>query len=435
MVSINILPAEILIEIFNYGSAGTLKNCVSVDHRWHLLALPVLYANIVLRNSNIYSFLKLFNGVHTPLVHSITVTLHTTICAAMRKQDKNIGSTDPIAELSSTLLPQLTKLSTFSLCCRCDDCEVLINPAELSGLLNALPATCINLEIDLKQIDESPATRKQHICEDIRRILPRMEHVRIRLPGVCSALFGPIVPSDGVSSVNFNPYRDGKFIPIKIPKMRTLLVHIGWNRCLGYPSLPFPEDFKKGDDPPWKSITMALQALVTANPNASDNNNNTGPYFSPSAKLSAIHSGYSTFVYTDFPKQTTTVTPPFSCRNTRSRWNPTFTTCMRTVDGRELIAPSDTLAIVAEGAHHWASMVSGARLPTAILDTPGPNSYTANCIRERLRLMSVEEWGRENGGITSHIWEKEKKVGYRVMEAKVRVGEREGFLDLRALIN
>ncbi|KAK2799265.1 hypothetical protein FQN50_008541 [Emmonsiellopsis sp. PD_5] len=448
MVSINILPAEILVEIFNYGSAGTLKNCVSVNRRWHSLALPGLYANIVLRNSNIYSFLKLFNAVHIPLVHSITVTLHSTICAAIRKQDENIDYTDPIAELSSTLLPQLTKLSTFSLFCRCNDCEVFIKPRELAGLINALPTTCVNLEMDLKQI-ENLTTGEQHVCEDIRRILPRMEHVRIRLPRVCSELFGPIVPCDDEPSPNpaGGRIRDGEFIPIKIPKMRTLLVHTNWERCPGYPRLPFHKDSKNDRErvKAWKSITMALQILVTAKPHSTNTNTNTntnnttGPYFSPSAKLSAFtlggfHPGYPAFLYTDFTKQTTTVSPRFYCRTTNNPEDPTFIATVRTVDGHELIAPAYIQTLAAEGPHHWASMVGGARLPTAILDTPGPYySYTANCIREELPVLSVEKWRRENGGITCNIWEQEEKLGHRVLEAEVRVGEREGFLDYRGV--
>jgi hypothetical protein len=68
---------------------------------------------------------------------------------------------------------------------------------ELSSIINNLPDSCTCLEIDTEHsgfivvpstdFNSQPTSP---VCDAIRTILPRLEHLRLRRPQLCSALFG-----------------------------------------------------------------------------------------------------------------------------------------------------------------------------------------------------------------------------------------------------
>ncbi|KAI1065611.1 hypothetical protein LB507_001275 [Fusarium sp. FIESC RH6] len=76
----------------------------------------------------------------------------------------------------------------------------------LSVLLNSLPVSCTGLELEGILQDGSNAT---HVCEDLRRLLPRMEYVHIDLEPLCDAMLGTWDA-------------DESYHPISLPQIRSL---------------------------------------------------------------------------------------------------------------------------------------------------------------------------------------------------------------------
>jgi hypothetical protein len=60
--------------------------------------------------------------------------------------------------------------------------------ATIIALLNALPASCINLELDTCGQDHRNEDEDTHVCDVMRGLLPRMQHVRIRTGAMCSTM-------------------------------------------------------------------------------------------------------------------------------------------------------------------------------------------------------------------------------------------------------
>ncbi|EMT73462.1 hypothetical protein FOC4_g10000825 [Fusarium odoratissimum] len=63
----------------------------------------------------------------------------------------------------------------------------------ISSLLKSLPESCISLELAVGDINGSnPDPDPTHLCEDLRRLLPRLQHVHINLDPVCDAMLGTL---------------------------------------------------------------------------------------------------------------------------------------------------------------------------------------------------------------------------------------------------
>lgn len=96
------------------------------------------------------------------------------------------------------LLPRvrrMTNLKSFSILAifpfPCSPCD------ELASIIEELPKACVSLEIDLrhntsiqKMLELGIAGPAAHLCDPIRNVLHRLHHLRLRLPKICSAVFG-----------------------------------------------------------------------------------------------------------------------------------------------------------------------------------------------------------------------------------------------------
>jgi hypothetical protein len=76
---------------------------------------------------------------------------------------------------------------------------------EISSILDNLTVSCIGLEIDMRHNSSTSTSRSYrhalpnspHLCNSIRAILPRLRHLRLRLPLICPAIFSVTAPSQG----------------------------------------------------------------------------------------------------------------------------------------------------------------------------------------------------------------------------------------------
>lgn len=89
---------------------------------------------------------------------------------------------------------------------------------ELSSIVEALPTTCVALEIDwrhstfIQQKLGTAATATAHMCDSIRTVLGRTQHLRLRLPKVCPAVFG-------------EQDKNG-FHPVGAPKLKDCIINL-----------------------------------------------------------------------------------------------------------------------------------------------------------------------------------------------------------------
>lgn len=91
---------------------------------------------------------------------------------------------------------------------------------EFSSIIEELPTTCVALEVDLRhstfiqQRLGTATTPTAHMCDSIRSVLGRLHHLRLRLPKVCSAVFG------------VEPKHDtGEYQPVDAPQLKDCIVN------------------------------------------------------------------------------------------------------------------------------------------------------------------------------------------------------------------
>jgi hypothetical protein len=84
----------------------------------------------------------------------------------------------------------------------------------LIELLQALPETCVSLEIDTQGEYHRNEDEEAHICPMIRAMLPRMHNLHIRVGVMCSAMFG----THGSTT---------DFVATQTPRLQSLLVNCG----------------------------------------------------------------------------------------------------------------------------------------------------------------------------------------------------------------
>ena len=290
----------------------------------------------------------------------------------------------------------------------------------LSSLVNALPESCVNLEIDVASFHSGPGN---HVCETLHRVLPRMHHVRLHMAPICSRLFGTGQRLEIPNENHRHPFQ-----PIPLPNIKTLLVN-----CVSLYSAEIFDNCSKGGGgvratssalytSSFQSVTQALQLLTRKE----------GSYV-PSAKLCIVgsvpenvhtfrHVG-STFIRSDMANCTAWALPI---------WNiDSKSFLLRTSDGRELISTLPTLQKVAEG-ETWKNIVGGGRLPTELLAEEGQSVLSAPLREAKLPIMDSDGWRLENPLISCSLWKNEKQAGKRLLDPEKRVGS-EAFLDMRPL--
>jgi hypothetical protein len=158
-------------------------------------------------------------------------------------------------------MESLTNLTTFSY--TIEQYQNFLEKRHVAMIINSLPQTCVNLEIDTvceQDLSDGVAGDQRHtqICEALRRVLPRMRNVRLRLASMCESMLGTV---DGEN-----------FTPIDMPNLETLII----NCRLGAASLTWncPREQSNADNPvlntaevaksSWQPVTTVMQALTAS---------------------------------------------------------------------------------------------------------------------------------------------------------------------------
>lgn len=238
------IPDDVLLIIFHWAynclRSRDFLNCFTVCRRWCDLAVPILYHDVVLHNRNISSFTAAISSSNASYVRSLTISIDaeppappinhidSAIYAGVAESEslKESAVTQRLWHQLSQLGPTLarmTVLTTFSLRVVSVGAFGFWLPRPLlAALVRQLSRTCVNLEIDTQGFDcRRPGVG--HLCQEIQAVLPRLQHLRLRLAVMCCRIFGDGFTAHGTIEDEL------KFTPITAPVLRTVVINCDSN--------------------------------------------------------------------------------------------------------------------------------------------------------------------------------------------------------------
>lgn len=226
----NEILSKVLLEVKVNSVASSLLQCILCCQTWHDMGMPILYRDVLLTDSNLEAFIRHYNAKHGPLLRSLTITLDPIRPAETDREFQqvlNYYGSQNIKALWHHLLQRLTdqiasmvKMTTFSFTVSSNTyaCGFWIPMSIIATIIQSLPKACVNVEIDTRRYEElSP--RYKHLCDDIRAILPRLQHLRLCLTTLCPSL---------VTSNYLYPISDDQHLslePMIAPSLKTFTVN------------------------------------------------------------------------------------------------------------------------------------------------------------------------------------------------------------------
>jgi len=426
VITIDSLPAEILSEVISFvklasGSVSALQPCLLVCRKWNILTLPYFYGNIVLDASNFELFAEQFNLAYAPFVKFLTLRFAPLPSTAKQAQ----VLTEKMSHLP-LIITSLANLASFSFSIPFEDWAKWnqmnqfdtwgrnfrpeVSPELLISLVEALPKSCVNLEIDMGRfcLQEFSTLTSPHICDSLRRVLPRMRRVRLHLSTTCSALFEDDTPLSDSKQKAPTPKS------ISLPNMETLVVN-----CNRYSYWKLSDSFiglcRNPRQSAWNSVTKALQRLVTHSESHREDAELVVIGSVPFS--SAEKTAYVTLTNTNMTTSTTWAMPIYTIRSAAD-WG------MRTIGGGEWIGDPWALENLAENAT-WVQVVGGAKIPAALLNKKKKSALVETFVTENpLAVRDSNSWRAEHTDKSIRLWEKESESGTKLLEAEERVGKK-----------
>ncbi|KAF4434502.1 F-box-like domain-containing [Fusarium acutatum] len=355
---ITALPTEVLWKVINDAgndSRAAVISCLLVNQLWRDASLPILYRDLVLScGQSLDRFIACHNQQALTLTQSFTLYLNHDDQSDRLDKAKWYKTELLIPQLAN-VIPTMGNLKSFSLIRHHRTMRNPLNPwsdaqlykttrSTISSLLKSLPESCISLEFAVGDTNGSnPDLDSTHLCEDLRRLLPQLQHVHINLVPVCNTILGTWD-------------KDKVFHPISLPHLRSLhLVCIENNE---WADLHQPRPLST-----WHSVIHGLQQVAKL------------PETSSAARitvLGVLSSGgesdksiYRTFLRCNVGKE---------ARDTKTwafpvTWlvglnhTPAHYIRMRNGEGFVVLDKRDYIDIA--GGRSWRTLTTGARLPTA----------------------------------------------------------------------
>ena len=245
------LAPELLSNILSVIRKTTTRSEFScylrVCKQWRDVGEPIAWATIVLTNNSLEPFvtaIKTSDRVLS-LIKVLTLRLNTIWPTHEEYQNRqrdpaswpgganprNAAQWTSLDTLASIIKRNMAGLLTFSL--RIDKYPLggrtgehhnspegaWIRSATLARLLEALPTSCTAVELDTKGREDDYVcgfyedASSTHLCPRIRRSLPRLHHLRLRLRKVCPGILGKA-----------NDYGGGGWF--QAPELRTFTVNV-----------------------------------------------------------------------------------------------------------------------------------------------------------------------------------------------------------------
>lgn len=205
-----------------------------VCQQWYQLGVRILYRNLALTDFILERFIDSFvASTHGQYVRSLSMRfdLDYENQEAEVHVPNRFSKFRRLLERMAPLVSEFQTLASFSLYME-GEFERWIPRRIIVSLQEALPQTCSNLELDMPpdgvlSFAYNKHNRESvHLCDAVRHLLPRMRHVRIRLPKTCSAMFGTDCTDDSEAGAGDN------FAAIALPKLKSLVVNCGFSMRL-----------------------------------------------------------------------------------------------------------------------------------------------------------------------------------------------------------
>lgn len=423
----NEIVSNILLHVKISSSTSFSVQCLLCCKGWRDATLPLLYSHMLLNTSNLPAFSKNFNITHGPLISSLTVTIDPVQPAEdltapypnafledkvyMKQhgsqQSKDLWST---LHLSADNIASMINMTTFSL-------TVSTNPHAIgfwiprpliTKIVQILPITCVNLEIDSRGKDHlKPGDA--HLCDALRKILPRLRHLRLRLNTLCPAFLGN----------GFDPSQSARtlpsFKPVAAPGLETLIVNCIPRTIFGsqaYICGTFQENpytsYSANLPEAWVTIVDALCLAQR------------GSSFPNAECLQVLHalphSDNDRSVYASLNRHNILedVTWALPFRNILGIRMDSF--LIRTPEGLEFLSWPWAIEALAEG-ELWIEVLNGARVPKSFLGKH-PSLY----VQKQLPLLDTVAWKQANPGKSCMLWLNENVSGTQLLSAESSQG-------------
>lgn len=331
-------------------------------------------------------------------VHSLSITIEPEWLVGLYNGDsldasKSIQQLWRLLEEFGSTLPSLGHLQFFSFLVRGGINNFWIPQPLLATLLSNLPTICTSLEIDTSGSDHvEPGT--SHLCDTIREILPRLEHLRLDLSTLCPKAFEIATPC---------------------PRLTTLIISCfagthNSRLCPSYPSenpIPSPSTRDTEAMPP---LIHHLQTILPLLPNLNqcillDQNGN------PSAN-SAFHLTYNV---RDVLRDTVTAMP-VECVHPFADDGDGY--MLRMPEG-DVLGSLRALRVAVEkggGGIVSSSTVDSIRGVASSHKVEDPEAHT------RQQVLSAEAWKAKYPRRGSRLWSGDRRAGKKVVEARVVAG-------------
>lgn len=464
------LPSVILrsvlvyVKISGVESSKDLAACSRVSRAWHHAAAPCLYGIIALDIPHLGTFTDCFQpDKYARYVVSLTLRMDSGNSEPDLYREPS-GDQAPHPTLSSRLkklakvLGKMTMLTSFSFYLP-PSIPCFLPRREIIDILDALPTTCVGLELETRGYDrrhqDDEPQETTHICDSIRRLLPQMKYVRIRTAAMCSSMFGlpptTSIPHDG---------NDSAAQLVTMPRLRGMIINCGPAiRTCGYDDWFGAREYLVAAQA-WWSVTHALEKVVDAGMGDDAGTIEERPWLTKSSGVTITVAAISdrdgndmrqwqTRIRADMIRKTSWALP------IRGIWleeDIPGSWIIRLPDGKELLGSPSVVAKVAEGeAVNWYDLVGGARLPRRMIDpyADGPDKDLVRG-REFSRILELcggwgnikgyspplrtrQEWQMNNPRKSAMIWRNEDITGETLVKAEERVGK-EKYLSLRPIL-
>ncbi|KAF4451938.1 F-box domain containing [Fusarium albosuccineum] len=452
------------------GDQNDLCACSLVSQAWHHATTPFLYGIIALDIPRMYRFVQSFDAEK----YAGYVVSFTLLPSNRPLSDDRHSS---VFQRLVPLLKRMTSLLYFSFYRGPHSGHRWVWRRDIVALLDALPSSVIGLELDTRTHDARGEEETDHICDSLRRILPKMVYVRIRTAAMCSAMFGV---DDGFGSqpgTTTNAIDSG---PIALPHLRSMIINCTLyystrtQRCGPYDTrMRVQNRMHVPRKMAWNSITMALDKVLESGlPNKhtslKENPEKERSRWMPNPEdVQILVIGSPPSPATDNPNWPTSIRANMTRQESwaipgrdlrwygktsgwnyegprRRRWG---TWVIRLPDGREMMGQVANIDPLAEGEiGNWSTLLGGARLPTEVIMSPanenygGQASFVAEICGGLAGLQPPEEgyfrtskeWRQPPPEVSAPHWTKEEMTGMQVIGAEKRIGD--DYLSLRHVV-
>lgn len=392
--------------------------------------MPLLYNHIVVDSQNLEIFGNTFPVSKSDLVQSLTIQIDPVqpardpaapeyaIYAFVEDEEQmQLHGSENTQCLWRHLrntpnrIARMVNLTTFSFTITRKETTVgfWIPRPIIADLLRDLPSSCVNLEIDTRGHDFL-THGYGHLCDNIRAVLPRLHHLRLRLNVMCPALFGTGYCTGPRDNVYAN------FKPVNAPYLRTVAINcipLGMSESESRICGTFQEIH---NDPYNVTIQKARITLVHTLSLAKD-----ASCFPAAGKIHVMsvlpaedwdRSGYTSFVRGDVLSNVGLAIPVCKIGG----FDLQDDLLARLPNEHEYIGHPSAIEDLAEG-EMWTESIGGARAPAALA-----TKRDSMLPKKTLLAQDTVSWKASHPRKSCMLWVNEKASGIRLLDPECRQG-------------